>query len=343
MKKLAFKLNIPMLRQLLISVIALITLFGSTVHADNKVVVTASFSILGDLVKVVGGDRVSVVTLVGPDEDAHVFEARPSDAKNLLKSKLFVINGLGFEPWAIKLAKSADYKGKYVIATTGVKGIKISAESEHAEDEHAEDKHAEDEHAEDKHAEDKHAEDKHAEDKHSEVDPHAWQNPENVVLYVRNIAAGLAMVDPTGASTYLANAKAYVIQLQALNTWAKENIGAIAPDKRKVITSHDAFGYLGEQYKIKFLAPQGGSTESAPSAKGVATIIKQIQREKIKAVFVENMSDPKLIVQLSKDVGVTVGATLYADALSGTDKPGATYLKMMRHNIMQLVAGMALN
>jgi zinc/manganese transport system substrate-binding protein len=313
MKKLAFKLNIPMLRQLLISVIALITLFGSTVHADNKVVVTASFSILGDLVKVVGGDRVSVVTLVGPDEDAHVFEARPSDAKNLLKSKLFVINGLGFEPWAIKLAKSADYKGKYVIATTGVKGIKISAESEHAEDEH------------------------------SEVDPHAWQNPENVVLYVRNIAAGLAMVDPTGASTYLANAKAYVIQLQALNTWAKENIGAIAPDKRKVITSHDAFGYLGEQYKIKFLAPQGGSTESAPSAKGVATIIKQIQREKIKAVFVENMSDPKLIVQLSKDVGVTVGATLYADALSGTDKPGATYLKMMRHNIMQLVAGMALN
>ena len=323
MKKLAFKLNIPMLRQLLISVIALITLFGSTVHADNKVVVTASFSILGDLVKVVGGDRVSVVTLVGPDEDAHVFEARPSDAKNLLKSKLFVINGLGFEPWAIKLAKSADYKGKYVIATTGVKGIKISAESEHAEDEHAEDKHAE--------------------DKHSEVDPHAWQNPENVVLYVRNIAAGLAMVDPTGASTYLANAKAYVIQLQALNTWAKENIGAIAPDKRKVITSHDAFGYLGEQYKIKFLAPQGGSTESAPSAKGVATIIKQIQREKIKAVFVENMSDPKLIVQLSKDVGVTVGATLYADALSGTDKPGATYLKMMRHNIMQLVAGMALN
>ena len=302
-----------MLRQLLISVIALITLFGSTVHADNKVVVTASFSILGDLVKVVGGDRVSVVTLVGPDEDAHVFEARPSDAKNLLKSKLFVINGLGFEPWAIKLAKSADYKGKYVIATTGVRGIKISAESEHAED------------------------------KHSEVDPHAWQNPENVVLYVRNIAAGLAMVDPTGASTYLANAKAYVIQLQALNTWAKENIGAIAPDKRKVITSHDAFGYLGEQYKIKFLAPQGGSTESAPSAKGVATIIKQIQREKIKAVFVENMSDPKLIVQLSKDVGVTVGATLYADALSGTDKPGATYLKMMRHNIMQLVAGMALN
>jgi zinc/manganese transport system substrate-binding protein len=313
MKKLAFKLNIPMLRQLLISVIALITLFGSTVHADNKVVVTASFSILGDLVKVVGGDRVSVVTLVGPDEDAHVFEARPSDAKNLLKSKLFVINGLGFEPWAVKLAKSADYKGKYVIATTGVRGIKIGAESEHAED------------------------------KHSEVDPHAWQNPENVVLYVRNIAAGLAMVDPTGASTYLANAKAYVIQLQALNTWAKENIGAIAPDKRKVITSHDAFGYLGEQYKIKFLAPQGGSTESAPSAKGVASIIKQIQREKIKAVFVENMSDPKLIMQLSKDVGVTIGATLYADALSGTDKPGATYLKMMRHNIMQLVAGMALN
>ena len=187
------------------------------------------------------------------------------------------------------------------------------------------------------------AESEHAEDAHSEVDPHAWQNPENVVLYVRNIAAGLAMVDPAGASTYLANAKAYVIQLQALNTWAKEKTGSIPLDKRKVITSHDAFAYLGEAYQIKFLAPQGGSTESAPSAKGVALIIKQIQREKIKAIFVENMSDPKLIVQLSKDVGVTVGAKLYADALSSTEKPGATYLKMMRHNVTQLVAGMELN
>lgn len=297
-------------RFLLASTLALL---GSQAFAADKLPVTASFSILGDLVRVVGGDRVAVTTLVGPDEDAHVFEAKPTDAKTLLASRLVVTNGLGFEPWAAKLIKSAGYKGETVAATKGVKPRHMEEEKGHAG--HA----------------------------HEETDPHAWQNPGNVVLYVRNIAAGLSKVDASGAATYQANAEAYVKELQALDSWTKEQIATIPADKRKVITSHDAFGYFAAQYGVKFLAPQGVNTEAEPSAKQVAQLIKQIQREKIRAVFVENMSNPKLIAQLSKDAGATLGASLYADALSTSDQPGATYLKMMRHNVTQLVAGMKLN
>ncbi len=174
-------------------------------------------------------------------------------------------------------------------------------------------------------------------------DPHAWQNPGNVVLYVRNIAASLAKVDASSAATYQANADAYVKELQTLDAWAQAQFAAIPLAKRKVITSHDAFGNFAAHYQIKFLAPQGVNTEAEPSAKQVAQLIRQIQREKIRAVFVENMSNPKLIAQLSQDAGATVGASLYSDTLSAADKPGATYLQMMRHNVTQLAAGMTLN
>ncbi len=277
-------------------------------HAAEKLPVTASFSILGDLVRVVGGDRVEVATLVGPDEDAHVFEPKPSHAKAIVQAKLVVTNGLGFEPWATKLLKSANYKGLAMVAAQGVQARSMA--SDHG---------------------------------HNESDPHAWQNPQNVVLYVRNIATALSKADPAGASQFAANAEAYVKELQSLDSWAQSQFAAIPKDKRKVITSHDAFGYFAAHYGVRFLAPQGISTETEPSAKQVAQLIKQIQREKIRAVFVENMSSPKLIAQLSKDAGATLGESLYADALSAADKPGATYLQMMRHNVTQLVAGMSLN
>lgn len=280
---------------------------GSSFAAD-QLPVTASFSILGDLVRVVGGDRVALTTLVGPDEDAHVFEPRPMDAKAILQSKLFVINGLGFEPWAQKLAKSAGYKGETLVASQGVKSRTMAGEKGQAE-----------------------------------ADPHAWQNPGNVLLYVRNIAAALSKLDPAGAASYQSNSAAYAKELQTLDAWANEQFASVAANKRKVITSHDAFGYFAAHYQIQFLAPQGVSTDAEPTAKQVAQLIRQIKHEKIKAVFVENMSNPKLLAQLSQDAGATVGASLYADALSGADRPGATYLQMMRHNVTQLAAGMKLN
>jgi zinc/manganese transport system substrate-binding protein len=283
---------------------------AATSYAADKLPVAASFSILGDLVRVIGGDRVAVTTLVGPDEDAHVFEPKPLDAKSILQTKLLVTNGLGFEPWAQKLVKSAGYKGRSVVASQGVKPRTLPAEKGNS---------------------------------HAETDPHAWQDPTNVVIYVRNIAAALGQLDPAGASSYQANSEAYIKELQALDTWVKEQFAAIPAGKRKVITSHDAFGYFGAHYQVGFLAPQGISTEAEPSAKEVAQLIRQIQREKIKAVFVENMSNPKLLAQLSKDAGVTMGPELYVDALSAAGGPADNYLKLMRHNVTQLVSGIKQN
>lgn len=301
----------PVFRKLLVAGFAGALLLSGAARAADKlplVPVVASFSILGDLVRVVGAGRVSVTTLVGPDEDAHVFEPKPADARAIVQSRLLVTNGLGFEPWAQKLAKSAGYKGEFVVVTTGVKALTMSVEKGPAE-----------------------------------TDPHAWQDPNNVVLYVRNIFAALSKADPAGGDVYRANTDAYVKELQTLDAWAREQFAAIPLPKRKVITSHDAFGYFAAHYQIKFLAPQGVSTDAEPGAKGVAQLIRQIQREKIRAVFVENMSNPRLLAQLSRDAGVSVGAALYSDALSDAGQPGATYLQMMRHNVTQLVAGMKLN
>ena len=282
-------------------------LFGSAQAAD-KLPVMASFSILGDLVRVVGGERVSVTTLVGPGEDAHVFEPRPADARAIVQSRLLVINGLGFEPWAQRLIRSAGYKGDTVVASRGIKPRLMAGDKGR-----------------------------------DETDPHAWQNPVNVMGYARNIADGLAKADPAGADVYQANAAAYVKELEALDTEIQTRFSAIPAGKRKVITSHNAFGYFGAQYQIGFLAPQGVSTDAEPSARQIGLLVRQIQREKIRAVFFENMGNPRLLAQLSKDAGVTAGPALFVDALSTPDGPASTYLKLIRHNALQLAAGMRLN
>lgn len=301
------------LRRRTLGLLAFAYLSGPAYAAD-KLPVTASFSILGDLVAVVGAERVSVRALVGPDEDAHVFEPRPADAKGILLSRLLVINGLGFEPWAEKLAKSAGFKGVIAIASKGVKTREDSAGKTHSHGK-----------------------------THGTVDPHAWQNPNNVVQYVRNIAASLSSIDPAGTGTYDANRDAYIRELQSLDAWIRSQLATIPLAQRKVITSHDAFGYFAAEYQVKFLAAQGVSTDSAPSAKAVAELVRQVKRERIRTVFVESMSDPKLVTQLGKDTGASVGGSLYSDALSAPDKPGATYLQMMRHNVTQLVQGMQQN
>ncbi len=287
---------------------ASIALFGTASQAAEPIPVMASFSILGDLVRAVGGERVAVTTLVGPNEDAHVFEPKPAHARALLQSRLLVVNGLGFEPWADKLARSAQYQGTTAVASQGVKGRTLRDENGH-----------------------------------TETDPHAWQDPNNGVRYVRNIAAALGRLDPAGAALYQRNSEAYVQQLLALDAWAQAQFAALPPAKRKVITSHDAFGYFAAHYGLQFSAPQGMSTDAEPSAKAVARLIRQIKRENIHAVFLENMGNPKLMEQLSKDAGVELGASLYADALSAPGQPGATYLQMLRYNVTQLVAGMQRN
>ena len=308
-------------RQVFFSIAAMLAVQGASA-GDARLPVVASFSILGDIVANVGGDRITVTTLVGPDQDAHVFQPAPDHLKSVARARLVVVNGLGFEGWMDRVTQSANYRGDIVVASKGI-AVRDRVEDEHDHDDH--DDHDGHEHH------------------HGKNDPHAWQNPANVVIYTQNIVAALSKLDPSGAALYRKNGDAYIAALTELDRWAMRQFAQFPPAKRKVITSHDAFEYFGAHYQVRFLAPQGVSTDSEPSAKEVANLIRQIRKEKIRAVFIENMSSPKLLQQIGKEAGVTLGGKLYADALSQADGPAPTYLKLMRYNIEQLLAQMKLN
>ena len=303
----------------LFSAITAAVLAVGSATAQTPVKAVASFSILGDMVQAIGGSRVSVTTLVGPDGDAHVFQPAPGDAKAVADAKVVFVNGLGFEGWMERLAQSAGFKGQVMVATQGIKPNKMKDE----DDAHG-------------HAQGTDTK----KDEHEKIDPHAWQDLRNGLVYADNIAAGLIAADPAGAETYKANAAAYKKQLQELDAWVKAEIGAVAKAKRRVITSHDAFGYFGSAYGVTFLAPVGVSTDAEPSAKGVAALIRQIKQQKIKALFVENITNPKLVEQIGKETGVKLGGALYSDALSKPDGPAGTYIKMFRNNVPLLKVAM---
>jgi zinc/manganese transport system substrate-binding protein len=290
---------------------ALLVLLGLSggANAADKVKAVASFSILGDMVRQVGGDRVEVITLVGPDGDAHVYEPTPADAKNLAASQILFTNWLGFEGWMDRLQKSSGFKGKAVVASTGVKP-RTMLEEEGGKSEKI-------------------------------TDPHAWQSLANGRLYVANIRDGLIAIDPDGKSTYEANANAYLDAIAKEETDVKTALATLPKDRRKIITSHDAFGYFGAAYGLEIIAPEGVSTESEASAQDVAKIIRQIKQEKIPAVFMENITDHRLLDQIASETGAKIGGELYTDALSPPDGPSPTYLDIFRHNIGTLTAALS--
>ena len=296
-------------RLLIASLLAMLT--AGPAFAADRLPVVASFSILGDMVSRVGGDRVSVTTLVGPDGDAHVYEPTPNDVKAVAGAKLLVVNGLGFEGWMSRLAEASGYAGPTTVASEGVKPREMAEEEDHHD----------------------HAEVDHAAHDHHGVDPHAWQDVANAVTYVKNIAAGLDAADPDGKATYDANATAYVAELEALDAEVRAAMSALPADRRKIITSHDAFGYFGAAYGLELLAPEGVSTESEATAADVAGIIRQIREDAIPAIFVENIKDRRLIDQIAAETHAVVGGELYTDALSAKDGPAPTYIDMIRHNI----------
>ncbi len=287
---------------------------GTQARAEKKVKVIASFSILGDMVKNVGGDRVEVTALVGPNGDAHVYEPTPADAKAVSAADLVIVNGLGMEGWMDRLIKTSGYKGPIVVATKGIKPREMTKEEE-AEHEHG----AKHEH---------------------KIDPHAWQNLSNGLIYVDTIAKGLSSVDAAGTPVYQANAAAYKTKLAELDKWVKMEFAAIPKAKRRMITTHDAFGYFGAAYGITILSPVGFSTESEAAAGDIAKLIKQIRKEKITAVFIENVTDPRLMQQVAKESGVTLGGELYSDALSKPDEAAPTYIDMFKNNVTKIVAAM---
>ena len=275
----------------------LLPLAPAQAQQGAKVDVLASFSVIADLVRQVGGERVEVRSIVALSQDPHDFEPSPSDVRRVMKAQLIVINGLGFEPWADRFVKAANYKGERLVASRGVKALSVRGA----------------------------------------LDPHAWQDVENVKLYIENIRDALSKVDPAGASDYARNASAYGRELDALQQEIKAGFAAIPKAQRKVISSHDSFHYFGVAYDVAFLAPQGISSSAEPSARDVAAIIRQIRAENIKAIFFENALPQQLARQIASETGVQIAGKLYADVLGDDVR---SYAQMMRHNSETILAAL---
>ncbi len=292
------------------------------------------------MVERIGGDRISVTTLVGADGDAHVYQPTPADARAVSQGDILVFNGLAFEGWLDRLVEASGFDGVRVVATDGVRLISLEDDDDHHDDHAEKDDHDKDDHD---HAEkDDHDKDDHADGHdHGAFDPHAWQNPANAVVYVDNITAALSKADPANASTYYGNRAAYVAEIEALDADIRKTVEGLPEDRRTIVTAHDAFGYFAETYGLRFVAPSGISTESEPSAADVATLIRQIREEGITAVFVESITDRRMLEQIADETGASIGGTLYSDALSGPDEPASTYLDMMRHNVETLAKALS--
>lgn len=284
-------------------------------QATAPLKVVASFSLLGDMVAQVGGEAVTVETLVGPDQDAHTFDPTPDSVKLIANADIIAINGLGFEPWLHKIIKASGTKAKLLVASAGVPPRHLKEHEQHKE---------------------------HTGHHHHEgsIDPHAWQNLRNGALYVQNIYGALSAARPQDASMMKERARAYRDELLALDQETRVAFASFAPEKRKLLTSHDAFGYFAGAYGLQILAPMGMSTDTQPSASNLAALTDQIKNKGIKTFYIENMSDPRLIQQLAKDTGARMGGTLYADALSLPEGEAPTYLIMMKGNIKKIVDGM---
>jgi len=304
-----------MLRRTLLPLPALLLVAPTRAQAQARAtspLVVASFSILGDMVAEIAGDAVRLRTLAGPNVDAHSFAPRPSDAQALRGAALVVRNGLGFDSWMDRMIRAAGYRGPVATATQGITPLQM----------------------------DGHGHGHRHGDARQVPDPHAWQDLRFGIQYARNIATALTAALPAQAAPIEGRAAAYIARLEALDAWVRAEIAAVPEARRKVVTSHDAFGYFGAAYGITFLAPQGVSTEAEPSAAEVARLIRQIRAESITAVFMENMGNPATLERLAREAGVAVQGRLYADALSEAAGPAASYEAMFRHNVGVLVPAM---
>ncbi len=295
----------PHRRLLLAASLPALMAFSTVPASAETLKVVASFTVLADVVKQVGGDHVEVKSLVGPNGDPHEFEPSPTDARNLKAAKVTFVSGEGLEGWMDRLIAASGYKGTPVTASEGVKTRTME------------------------------------EDGKTVTDPHVWNSPVSVKVWVANIEKALSAADPDDAAAFKANAEAYSKKLDEMDAYAKAKFKDIPEDHRKVLTSHDAFGYFGREYHVSFLAPLGVSTESEASAAEVAKLIEQIKAEHVKTYFFENSNDPRLVKQIAKATGAEPGGELYVEALSDAKGPASTYETMFRYNVDQISAAMA--
>jgi zinc/manganese transport system substrate-binding protein len=296
---------------------SILTQTASPALAQEKLKAVASFSILGDILREIGGDRVSVTTLVGANADAHVYTPTPADAKAVGEARLIVLNGLKFEGWIDRLLRSSGTKATQVVAAKGVKALKSGGHHHGHSHGHSHDH------------------------SHGEADPHAWQDVANAKIYAANIRDGLIAADPSGKVAYEANAARYIAELDRLDADIRAAFAKIPQADRKIITGHDAFRYFTQAYGVRFISPKGVSTEAEASAKDVAAVIRQAKAEKVRAIFLENIANPALAEQIARETGAKIGGRLYSDALSDASGPAASYIAMMRHNAKAIAEALA--
>jgi len=289
-------------KMLLAAVFALSSMAG--LAQAKPIEAVASFTVIADMVQNVGGDHVHVTSLIGPNGDPHAYEPTPNDAQALKRADLVFVSGLHLEGWLDRLIKASGYQGQPVVLSNGIKTRSMEEDGKRI------------------------------------TDPHAWNSAANGVVYVRNIISALQKADPANASDYQAKGDQYIQQLEQLDAYARAQIQAIPSDKRKVLTSHDAFGYFGDAYGVTFLSPLGFSTETEASASDVAKLIKQIKQEHVSTYFFENSSDPRLVKQIADASGAQPGGELYVESLSPADGPAPTYAQMFRYNVDKLTAAM---
>ena len=283
---------------------AMIAAFAAPAYAgDDKMKIVASFSILGDMVQEVVGDRAEVTTIVGPDADAHVYQPSVADARAVAEADVIFVNGLGFETWSDTLIAESGTKAETHVATVGVAPLEVDGE----------------------------------------IDPHAWNSLKNGVIYVSNIADVLAEAMPGHADAIRSNAADYIAELEALDAEAKAKIAELPVDRRTVVTAHDAFGYLEAAYGLTFLAPVGIDTEAEPSARELAVLIRQLKAECAGALFVENIASPARVTQISEETGIAIGGRIYSDALSERGGPATSYRAMFEHNLGALIEALTSN
>lgn len=284
--------------------LALSALIASPLALANTVETVTSFTVLADIVQQVGGEHVKVKSLVGPNGDPHSFEPTPQDSQALSKADVVFVSGLGMEGWMDRLVQASGYKGKVVVASEGVDTRKME------------------------------------EDGKTITDPHAWNSAHNGAIYASNVMNALIAADPQDAAYFRQRGTAYISQLNQLDSWAQKTFSGVPAAKRKILTSHDAFGYFGQRYGVQFLAPVGFSTESEASASDVAALIKQLKSEKIHTYFIENQTDPRLVQQIATATGAQPGGELYPEALSEKDGPAASYVAAFKHNVESIAASM---
>jgi zinc/manganese transport system substrate-binding protein len=289
------------MRLLSFAVAALLLGALAPARAQGPLPVVASFSIVGDLVQQVGGPDIALQVLVGPASDAHAVQPTPAMARTVAGARVLFSNGLGFEGWMARFLKAANFQGRHVVLSDGLKPLK--AASTNGGHGHAHD-----------------------------VDPHAWQDVAAAVHYVQAIQRGLCEADAPRCPAYRQRAQASTQRLHALDREIRAGWAAVPPERRKLISSHDAFGHYAAAYGVRFLAPQGLSTEAEASARGVAALVRQIKAENVRALFVETIADPRLIEQIGRETGVQPAGALYSDALSDASGPAASYEALMRHN-----------